>query len=203
MNLFSKSVLFLCWLSLDLHGSAGSEPKGSRPNYKSIKAQAETVFSRSVFSPCRGSRALNPVEKVKANIVATKIFRAHGPRAVIRFATRYGLPASAIYDLVDMGCRYILVVYSHFSEKGDCVLPKAVPTANLTTLSMTIARAIHQRDRFIPLRLGKKTFSLSQAAHLDYIKSLSDIVFALVDGKRVSDCNDILHTAAYTRGMLL
>lgn len=65
------------------------------------KAKREPNFNSSYykepFRPCKKFETLNPVEQVRAQAYATKVFANCGPKVIVRNAQRINLPASGTF----------------------------------------------------------------------------------------------------------
>lgn len=90
------------WLLLLILGAVESKkPKNFKAQAKVFKMpDLNTSFYKIPFSPCKPLKKLNPVEEVRAQNYATKVFAACGPQFIIKYATMYKVPASGSYDSV-------------------------------------------------------------------------------------------------------
>lgn len=88
----------------------------------STKRSANDSFFNSSFNPCKGLRSDNPVEAVRSHVFATKIFNGVALKRWVGLATKYTIPAFALYPLGTKSCYLAIVVYATLSETGNLVL---------------------------------------------------------------------------------
>lgn len=195
-------VVLLC-LTLRFDCSLCERARKPPSAYKMTRTLAEAEFNRSMFSPCKGSRVLNPGESVQANVIATRILQRLGTKELIRIGTAYNMPAYVIYRLADMACLEFLIIFSYYSEEGDCVIPRSITQGDMSKIVYDISKALRSRNRRVRIRHRNDVFELTWENWFDLMDICAKKILSPLDGKVVSDCNQLIHAISYIRKLLL
>src|SRR5687768_14014729 len=100
----------------------------------SIPQKAETRKApplREKFDICKGSRPLNPVEAVRAQSYASKVFAKCGPNLIIKYAERYNFPAYGLSYIAHQFCFGMTVTFAFLSKDESLIIPKNVTKRQL------------------------------------------------------------------------
>ncbi|XP_022644001.1 uncharacterized protein LOC111243144 [Varroa destructor] len=162
---FILTQLVIAMLSAHLEKRRARKPTAIDLNSK---------YYQGKFSVCKPFRPFNPVEAVRAQAFATSIFNRCGPRNIIEFATRYGVPAYAIEKLAKLLCFDATIVYAIIADDGGLRIPANTPYDRIQNYSRImksylLAPGIQYQHKF-----RGDTYVFSQGGLYDFISNITD-----------------------------
>ena len=174
----------------------------TRPGTRRKPSANETFFGGR-FNPCKGTRLGNPVELVRAHVFATKLFNAIGIKQLVRIATKYRVPAYALYPLGDFACRGQLILYAHFSKRQDLMLTKDRRPEAYLSFVLQVFSVFEKSFPYLVLRSGDKVFKLPWIAAKEAAILVFPEILKIGDGHPPRDVNFMLHAIEHVRVILL
>jgi hypothetical protein len=167
------------------------------------RRSANETFFEAPFSPCKGSRILNPVEAVRAHRYATKLFKAFGIKNMVRIATVYKVLATAVYPLADFACRLSLITYSFLSDGGGPILPKNQSSNQTLAFYESLIFAFQKATPYLTLRHYRNKYLPHWGAVHEIFRGTVYAALKTDKGYLPRDVHALLQIAAHTCKILL